>query len=108
VSDEEWPPREARVRAALWHAERRLLDREYVAAAAALAGAFDADDADAREVARGLHHLAAAGYRQQTGERRRALRQLAHAHRRLARFLPVYEEVELGSLLDLVAAELES
>ena len=107
MSDEEWPPREARVRAALWDAERRLFDGEYVAAAAALADALGADDADAREVARGLHHLAAAGYRQQTGERARALRQLAHGHRRLARFLPVYEEVELGSLLDLVAAELE-
>jgi len=108
VSDEEWPPREARVRAALWDAERRLLDREYVAAAAALANALDAGDADSREVARGLHHLAAAGYRQQTGERPRALRQLAHARRRLAPFLPLYEEVELGSLLDLVAGELES
>lgn len=108
MSDEEWPPREARVRAALWHAERRLLDREYLAASAALADALAADDAEAREVARGLHHLAAAGYRHQTGERARALRQLAHGRRRLAPFLPRYEEIELGSLLDLVADELES
>ncbi len=108
MSDEEWPPREARVRAALWHAERRFRDREYAAAAAALADALDADDVEAREVARGLHHLAAAGYREQTGEHARALRQLAHARRRLAPFLPVCEEVELGSLLALVVAELES
>ncbi len=108
MSDEEWPPREARVRAALWQAERRLLDREYIAATAALADALGADDAEAREVARGLRHLAAAGYRYQTGERARALRQLAHARRRLAPFVPVYEEVELGTLLDLVADALES
>ena len=45
------------------------------------------------EVFRGLHHLAAAGYRHQTGEAERAARQLAHARRRLASFPDCAEQV---------------
>ena len=50
---------------------------EFAAAADALTGFHDAE-------ARGLHHLAAAGYRAQLGDFERARRQLKHARRRLA------------------------
>lgn len=99
--DEEWPPRESRVRAALWEAEGSLERREYVAAAGALARAFGL--AGRREgLVRGLHHLAAAGYRAQTGDARRARRQLGHAQRRLQAF------PEAGRLLELVERDVES
>jgi hypothetical protein len=74
--NEEWPPPEARRRAAIWRAEGDLERQEYVAAADALAGFYD-------DEARGLHHLAAAGFRAQSGDVERARRQLAHACRRL-------------------------
>ena len=70
--DVEWPPPEARRQGAIWRAEGHLERQEYAAAAAALEGWHDAE-------ARGLHHLAAAGFRAQQGEFDRARRQLAHA-----------------------------
>src|SRR5438132_1703356 len=74
--NEEWPPPEARRRAAIWRAEGHLARQEYYAAAEALAGFHD-------EEARGLHHLAAAGFRAECGDLGRARRQLAYARRRL-------------------------
>ena len=81
--EEEWPPPEARVRSAIWRAEGHLERVEYFAASQALADVFDVAGEDA-ELVRGLHHLAAAGYKHQTGDDAAARRQLDHARRRLA------------------------
>ncbi len=108
MSDEEWPPPEARARAALWEAERRLTAREYVAAAVALEDAVASGDATTAAVARGLRQLAAAGYRHESGDAVRARRHLQGARERLAPFLPTFEEVALDRLLDLVASSLRS
>jgi hypothetical protein len=94
----DWRPPEVRVRAALWEAEGHLERREYFAAARALERVFDVGG----ELVRGLHHLAAAGYKAQTGEPERARRQLVHARRRLEPFLPEAEEVDLVALLEVV------
>jgi hypothetical protein len=99
--DDEWPPREARVQAAIWEAERSLERREYLAATSRLADVLDVAG-DREELVRGLHHLGAAGYRAQTGELRRAQRQLERARRRLAPF------PEAAPLVDGVAADIES
>ena len=78
VDDDEWPPRENRVRAALWDAERSLERREYLVATSRLADVFGLAG-EQEELVRGLHHLGAAGYRAQTGEPIRARRQLERA-----------------------------
>jgi hypothetical protein len=80
--EDDWPPPEARVRAALWRAEGHFERREYFAASAALAPVFGLAG-DEEGLVRGLHHLAAAGYRHQIGDDDRARRQLEHARRRL-------------------------
>jgi hypothetical protein len=108
VSDEEWPPPEARARAALWEAERRLKAREYVAAAVALEDAVARGDTTTAAVARGLRQLAASGYRHESGDAVRARRHLAGARERLAPFVPTFEEVALDTLLALVALSLRS
>ncbi len=84
--DENWPPRANRLQAIRWRADAHLERGEFVAAARTLTEAFVLVDSPEDEVFRGLHHLAAAGYRHQTGETRRAERQLAIARRRLAPF----------------------
>jgi hypothetical protein len=50
----------------------------------------------------------AAGYRASDGDRRRATRQLDHARRRLAPYLPEYEQVDLEALIELVRRRVES
>jgi hypothetical protein len=80
---DEWPPPEARVRSAIWRAEGHIERGEYFAASAALSDVFDAAGEDA-ELVRGLHHLAAAGYKHEDGDAAGARRQLDHARRRLA------------------------
>lgn len=101
-----WPPPETQVRSALWRAEGHIERGEYAQAARTL------DDvlpyASDPVLLRGLRHLAAAGYKAREGNEIRARRQLDHARRRLAPYLPVYEEVELDSLIELVASDLES
>jgi hypothetical protein len=99
--DDEWPPRENRVRAALWDAEGSIERHEYLAATSRLASVFGIAD-DREELVHGLHHLGAAGYRAWTGEPERARRQLEHARRRLAPFPDVLP------LIELVAREIES
>jgi hypothetical protein len=99
--DEEWPPPEARVRSALWQAEGHLERREYFAASRTLASIFGLGGAK-EALTRGLHHLAAAGYRHQVGDDARARRQLAHARRRLAAF------PETAALVELVEQDLGS
>ena len=51
------------------------------------------------ELALGLAHLAAAGYRDLNDDARGCARQLAHAQRRLAPFGSNYEGLDLGALL---------
>ncbi len=99
--DDEWPPREARVQAALWDAERSLERREYLAVTSRLADVFGLAG-DREELVRGLHHLGAAGYRAQVGDGERARRQLDKARRRLAPF------PDVAALVDLVAGDIES
>jgi hypothetical protein len=93
VADEEWPPRANRLRAIRWRAEAHFEREEFFAATRTLAEAFALVGPEEGEMFRGLHHLAAAGYRHQTGETQRAARQLAHARRRLASFPDCAEEV---------------
>jgi hypothetical protein len=102
---DEWPPKENRARGALWRAEGHLQRGEYVAAACALEEAFGHDEDG---LARGLHHLAAAGYKHREGDAARAARQLAHARRRLEPFLPGHAEVDVAALLEVVARDLSS
>ncbi len=99
--DEEWPPREARVQAALWEAERSLERREYLVVTSRLADVFGLAG-DQEELVRGLHHLGAAGYRAQLGEPDRARRQLERARRRLEPF------PDAAPLIELVARDVES
>jgi hypothetical protein len=102
----EWPPPEARVRAVLWRATGHLERREYGAASRALVEVVELVPEDELELLRGLHHLAAAGYKANAGDRTRARRQLAHARRRLAPYLPAQDDVDVATLLDLVEREL--
>ena len=99
--DDEWPPRETRVQAALWDAERSLERREYLVVTSRLADVFGVAG-DREELVRGLHHLGAAGYRAQAGEPDRARRQLERARRRLAPY------PDVSALVDLVARDVES
>lgn len=103
--DLDWPPPDNRLRAALWRAEGHLQRGEYAAAANALEEAFGLGE-DA--FARGLYHLSAAGYKRADGDRARAERQLAHARRRLAPFLPEHAEVDAAAVLDLVERDVRS
>jgi hypothetical protein len=100
---EDWRPPEARLRASIWEAERRLREREWAHALSACGWTLEVAEGDAREVALGLRHLAVAGLRQRDGDVERAARQLAHARRRLEPFLPDFEGVELAELLEAVA-----
>ena len=99
--DDEWPPRANRVRAALWDAEGSIERREYPAATSRLASVFGLAG-EQEELVRGLHHLAAAGYKARTGEPLRARRQLERARRRLAPF------PDAAALIELVARDIES
>jgi hypothetical protein len=103
--DDDWRLPEERLRAALWQAETHLQRGEFFAAARALTGTRGLGEDD---LLAGVRHLAAAGYRAQDGEPARARRQLEHARRRLASFLPEAHEVELQPLIDAVAMVVES
>jgi hypothetical protein len=99
TEEAEWPPPDARLQGILWRAEGHLSRGEYSQASRALdEGSGLGED----ELVAGLRHLAAAGWRVQNGEPERARRQLAHARRRLAPFLPETREVEVAALLDAV------
>jgi hypothetical protein len=103
--EEDWLPPDARLRSALWRAEDHFDRQEFFAAARALG---DARGLGQEPLVCGLRHLAAAGYRAQTGEPHRARRQLEHARRRLAPLLPRSRELDLLALLDAVATVVES
>jgi hypothetical protein len=83
--DDEWPPPAARLRSAIWRAEGHIERGEYFAATDALADVFDIAGRRA-EYVRGLHHLAAAGYKHVHGNPDSARPQLGHARRRLSPF----------------------
>ncbi len=104
----DWPPPENRIDGALWRAEGNLGRREYFAASRALEEIFELVGEEERGLARGLFHLAAVGYKRQCGDDRGAKRQLAHARRRLAPFLPSHREVDLAGLLEAVERDLAS
>jgi hypothetical protein len=96
-SEEEWPPPQARLQSILWRAEGHLLRGEYGQAARALREAAGLGD---QALVAGLRHLAAAGWRAQNGEIDRAQRQLEHARRRLASFVPEAHGVEVAAVFD--------
>jgi hypothetical protein len=98
-TEEEWPPPDARLQSILWRAEGHLLRAEYGQASSTLDEAAGLGE---DELVAGLRHLAAAGWRARNGEPERARRQLAHARRRLAPFLPEARQVEVASLLDAI------
>jgi hypothetical protein len=77
---------------------------DYFHAHRAFVRAAVAAEGDDRELARGLAHLAAAGYKRAAGDERGAERQLAHARRRLAPFLPEARRLDLAALLAAVEA----
>jgi predicted metal-dependent hydrolase len=98
----EWPPREQRLRGALFQGKRKLVRGQYAHAAAAFERAAAVAGADEKERVRGLLHLAAAGCRLNRGDELRARRQLAHARRRLGAAPAPVEGVELAGLLEAV------
>ena len=102
---DEWPPPDARYRSALWRTEGNIERGEWGRATDALEDVLGLGD---DQVVRGLLHLVAAGYRSQDGDRERAARQLEHARRRLAPYLPEHEEVDLEALIELVRRQVES
>jgi hypothetical protein len=88
---------------ALFVGESHLRKREWFHAGRAFARAARLAESDAdRELARGLVHLAAAGYKRRVGDDARADRQRAHALRRLAPFRPDTRQVDLERLIDAV------
>jgi hypothetical protein len=99
TAEEEWPPPEARLQAILWRAEGHLFRAEYGHASRTLDEAAGLGE---DELVAGLRHLAAAGWRFRNGEPERGRRQLAHARRRLAPFLPEAHEVEVARLLEAI------
>jgi hypothetical protein len=103
--EEDWRPPEARLRSALWRAEGHLERHEFFAAGRALDDAKGLGD---DQLVAGLRHLAAAGYKAQEGETTRARRQLAHARRRLAQYLPSTGDLDLELLLSSVREIVES
>ena len=94
------------VQGALFVGESQLRRRDYFHAHRAFLRAAAAAEGADRELARGLVHLAAAGYKGARGDQRGAGRQLAHSRRRLAPFLPQARRLDLVSLVEGVAARL--
>jgi hypothetical protein len=99
TAEEEWPPPDARLQSILWRAEGHLLRGEYGQASRTLDEAAGLGES---ELVAGLRHLAAAGWRVRNEEPERARRQLAHARRRLAPYLPEARDVEVARLLDAI------
>jgi hypothetical protein len=100
-----WSPQDARLRGALFQAERHLRRREFLQATQALTRASAAAGPPEYERVRGLVHLAAAGYRHKQGDARAARRQLERARRRLHRPpVPLHGVNALGLLADVEEA----
>jgi hypothetical protein len=88
---------------ALFVGASHLRRREYFHAHRAFLRAAALAEGEDRELARGLLHLAAAGYKRARADDRGAQRQLAHAHRRLAPFLPEARRLDLEGLIERVS-----
>jgi hypothetical protein len=99
--DAGWPPPEARFQGALFYGESHLRKGEYLKAAMHFRRAAEAAGGEERELARGLVHLAAAGQKGILGDPRGRERQLEHARRRLAPFLPHAYRLDIAGLLEL-------
>jgi hypothetical protein len=69
VNGDDWPRPAGRIKAAVWRAEAHIERAEYAQAARSLEEVFGLGGDEA--LMRGLHHLAAAGWKHQQGERRR-------------------------------------
>jgi len=80
-----------------------LRRRDYFHAYRAFRRAAALAEADDRELAMGLSHLAACGYKRAAADERGAQRQLDHARRRLAPFLPEARRLDLAELIALVS-----
>jgi hypothetical protein len=78
----------------------RLRAGDYLAAYRNFRVAYRLAPVSERELPRGLVHLAAAGHKHRLGDARGSCRQLAHARRRLAPFLPEARRLDLASLID--------
>ena len=104
--EEEWPPREARVRAALWAAEGHLLRGEWAQADRVLAPI--ARLADEPDLVRGLRRLAAAGYKAAEADRPRAQRNLVAARGLLEPLLVDCTEIDLATLIESVGSVVAS
>jgi hypothetical protein len=101
--EQDWPPPGAVFQGALYYGETNLRRgdfghayRQFVRASEAAPGEEE------RKLARGLIHLAAAGYKRAGGDRRGYKRQLEHACARLGPFLPDAWNLDLVDLVDLV------
>ena len=94
-----WPPPEYRFRACIRRGTGALHRGEFGAAAQAFAEASHVATGVDREVARGLVHVAAAGYRRRHGDERGFERQLGHAWRRLGPYGPRHGEIDVAALL---------
>lgn len=104
ADDDEWPPRADRARAAFWLGTGELERGAYWHASRSFLDAAEkAGDPVQEELARGLFHLATAGYKGLAGDAAGKERQLGHARRRLAPFLPRHDELDL-ELAELIAA----
>jgi hypothetical protein len=100
---EEWAPPGALYQGALFYGESHLRKREYVKAADHFRRAAGAAPTEAdHELARALVHLSAAGQNRLAGDARGFERQLAHARRRLAPYLPESRRLDLAALVALV------
>ena len=94
-----WIPSEQRLESGLWRGETHMQQKEWFAAYRAFLTAARAAEGDDLELARGLVHAAAAGYKRLVGDERGAARQLAHARRRLAPYLPASRGIDLEDML---------
>ncbi len=99
TGEDERLPAELRFRGALGLGKKHLNQRDFYAAYDAFRRAASAADDDRYELARGLAHLAAAGFRELNADERGRARQLSHARRRLAAFRPEAEGLDLEALL---------
>jgi len=96
------PPAADPLQGALFVGESQLRRRDYFHAYRAFRRAAAAGEGKDRELAMGLSHLAACGYKRKAGDERGAERQLEHARRRLAPFLPEARRLDLAALLAAV------
>jgi hypothetical protein len=99
---QDWPPAEAVFQGALYYGETHLRRGDYGHAYRHFVRAAEAAPGDReRELARGLVHLAAAGYKRAGGDCRGYERQVEHARTRLEPFLPNAWNLDLVELVEL-------